>query len=77
MLPAQQQLGRVDGHLVVAGRLVDGRALEHLDDRAIDDVRDPATGRSTFRFATGASVEGRLERSVRHADGRLVHCRAW
>lgn len=30
-------------------------------------------GRHRFRFASGASVEGRLEHTARHGDGRLMH----
>jgi hypothetical protein len=34
---------------------------------------DKASGRHGFRFASGARVEGRLQRLASHADGRLMH----
>ena len=62
-----------DGFCVVLGRLAQGAALERLSDGAIDRLRDPSTGRSTFEFASGARVAGHLVRTARHADGRLMH----
>ncbi len=58
---------------VVLGLLSRGAALERLSESAIDRLRDPSTGRSTFDFASGARVNGQVIRTARQADGRLVH----
>jgi hypothetical protein len=60
------------GHVVLTGRLAKGGTLEGASQQAVDGFRDATTGRHVFRFATGASVEGRLQPSVRHPDGRLM-----
>jgi phenylalanine-4-hydroxylase len=71
-LQGLQRLHRPDGHLLLTGRLADGSALDQLTDTAIDRARDQTTGLTEFRFASGASATGRLERRIRHDDGRLM-----
>lgn len=58
---------------VLVGRLEGGHALERTSDAALARLADGPSGRHRFRFASGARVEGRLERTARHADGRLMH----
>ena len=58
---------------VVTGRLEGGGALELVTDAEVDRFRDPSSGRHRFRFASGARVEGRVERTVRAVDGRRMH----
>jgi phenylalanine-4-hydroxylase len=73
-LPQQRNLGSAGGQLVLTGQLDDGRALASLDGAALVELRDPASGRHRFRFASGALVEGVVEQMPgRHPDGRLMH----
>jgi phenylalanine-4-hydroxylase len=72
MGPEPANVRSPDGYLALTGKLADGSAIERASDRTVASYRDAATGRHWFRFATGASVDGRLERSVRHRDGRLM-----
>ncbi len=72
-MPDPTALRWQDGACVVVGRLAGGAAPEHLGDDEILRSRDPSTERVTFEFATGARVEGRFVRTVRRADGRLMH----
>jgi phenylalanine-4-hydroxylase len=60
-------------HTVVTGLLEDGRSPELASDGDISRLIDRATGRHRFRFASGASVEGRLLRVARRSDGRLMY----
>ena len=62
-----------DPLLVLTGRLAGGRALERLADGEVADYRQGEDGRHRFHFESGAFVEGRLERTVRGGDGRLMH----
>lgn len=57
---------------IFPGRLADGRALDRLDDLAVDTHRVHGTDRWRFVFASGVSVEGRVQRRARAADGRLL-----
>jgi phenylalanine-4-hydroxylase len=68
----EEGVRHANGHVVLTGSLAEGGTLEGAGRQAVDGRRDPTTGRHVFRFATGAGVEGRLERSVRHPDGRLM-----
>jgi phenylalanine-4-hydroxylase len=62
-----------EGFCVVVGRMASGAAVDCLDEADIRQLRDPSTERTTFELASGARVEGRLERTVRRADGRLMY----
>ncbi len=57
---------------MLVGRLDDGTLLDLVTDQALAARLDATSGRHRFRFDRGAEVEGRLQRTVRHADGRLV-----
>jgi hypothetical protein len=59
-------------HWVIPGRLADGRSPEQLTDAELAQRRDSSTGRHRFDFASGARVDGRLDRATRAADGRLL-----
>jgi phenylalanine-4-hydroxylase len=62
-----------DDFCVAAGRLANGALVERLSEGDIGRLRDPSSDRIAFDFASGARVEGSLLRTVRHADGRLMH----
>lgn len=66
--PACEQ---VDAPTLLVGRLADGADLERASDSALDQLRPTAGGRHRFAFSTGATLQGRLERSVRDVHGRL------
>ncbi|HEX6274248.1 MAG TPA: aromatic amino acid hydroxylase [Polyangiaceae bacterium] len=67
-----RELERPPGDLVVIGALAGGTTLDTLDDATLARARSPE-GRHRFEFASGAVVEGRLERVVRDGRGRLLH----
>jgi hypothetical protein len=73
MTPEQQRLARLDRQFVLTGALVDGSSLVAASDGRLDAWRDRTDGRHRFRFRSGASVEGRLDRTLRIPDGRLLH----
>ena len=60
------------GCIVLTGDLADGGSLERGGESSIEKCRDITTGRHSFRYATGASVDGRIERIVRAPSGRLA-----
>jgi phenylalanine-4-hydroxylase len=65
--------GEQVGHrTLLTGRLTDGSELERATEVTLERLRDDTSGRHCFVFATGAKLQGRLERCVRHADGRLL-----
>ena len=72
--PKARALPRAAGanKLVVIGRLEGGPSLDAATDERIGTQLDVTTGRHRFRFDRGSVVEGRLLRTVRHADGRLM-----
>jgi phenylalanine-4-hydroxylase len=57
--------------LVVTGALADGNTLDRLDDAALAALRRPGSERHRLEFASGAVIEGRVERSVRGRRGQL------
>ena len=57
---------------VLTGRLVGGVEVDRASDADVARWTDGATGRHGVRFASGAAVEGRIERIVRRADGRIA-----
>jgi hypothetical protein len=61
------------GVCVLAGPLEGGADLDRWADAAIDRWADASTGRHRVRFASGATVEGRIERVVRRAGGRVAY----
>jgi hypothetical protein len=68
------QLGkepRLERQIVVTGALVGGGELAQLDDAGLARLCHASSGRHVFRFASGALVSGRFERSVRASDERL------
>jgi phenylalanine-4-hydroxylase len=64
---------RPDQALVVTGALADGTTLDRLDDAAIERRRIDRSDRHRFVFASGATVEGRVETSARARHERLLH----
>jgi phenylalanine-4-hydroxylase len=66
---------RPSGCVVLTGGLANGERLETATEGMVDQLRCATTGRHQFVFASGASVEGRLEVTVRSSDGRLCHLR--
>jgi phenylalanine-4-hydroxylase len=73
LIPAEHDdLERPMEALVPTGPLADGRTLERLDGAALDRFKIAGTDRHRFVFASGAVVEGRLERSVRDRRERLT-----
>lgn len=66
--PALAELGRFDRHFVLTGALADGSAL------SFEPERCPSARRRRFEFASGAIVEGRVERTARANDGRWLYC---
>lgn len=73
MIQAEQRAIRPTEQWIVTGLLADGARLEEATDSELARARDERTGRHGFRFASGASVEGRLARHARGRDGRLLH----
>ena len=71
--PEQEHLSGLERQWVPTGRLEGGSSLEFATGDALSKAVDRASGRHGFRFASGARVEGRLQRLARHADGRLMH----
>ncbi|MEO5767599.1 MAG: aromatic amino acid hydroxylase [Polyangia bacterium] len=84
--PAQKHLGAVMGQslLLPTGRLAEGRDLGSLTDAELDARGGEGAGEGNhrsgrvgdhhrFNFASGALVEGRLDRRVRDEAGRLMH----
>jgi phenylalanine-4-hydroxylase len=72
ILPALEPYARGSGQPVPTGRLDGGTSLEHLTDGALAAHRDASSGWHRFRFDGGARVDGRLLRTVRHGDGRIM-----
>jgi phenylalanine-4-hydroxylase len=70
--PALEPFAQSAGQCVPIGRLQGGTSLDLATDEALAALVDAASGRHRFRFDRGTCVEGRLLRSVRHADGRLL-----
>jgi phenylalanine-4-hydroxylase len=58
---------------VLTGRLSDGASWHQASVQELEPWIVPATGRHCFRFATGACLEGRLDRMARQTDGRLLY----
>jgi phenylalanine-4-hydroxylase len=59
-------------HYVVLGAFEGGLSPERASDMNLASFADEATGRHSFRFASGARVEGRLLQA-RRTDGRLMY----
>jgi phenylalanine-4-hydroxylase len=72
IVPALEPFSALDEQCVLTGRLEGGASLEVATDSALASHFDAASGRYAFRFNRGAAVDGRLVRTVRHADGRLM-----
>lgn len=71
--PALAPYGGHTEQWVLTGRLDDGTPLEHATEMAIAAARlEAPSGMHRFRFDGGASVEGRLLRTARHENGRLM-----
>jgi phenylalanine-4-hydroxylase len=70
--PALEPFSRLGEQCVLTGRLDGGTSLDVATDEALAARLDLASGRHRFCFDRGTSVEGRLLRTVRHADGRLM-----
>ncbi|HVR19028.1 MAG TPA: aromatic amino acid hydroxylase [Polyangiaceae bacterium] len=74
LIPAEhRELARPTDPVVVTGALARGTTLDELDDGALRRLRVGDSDRHRFGFASGALVEGTLERSVRDRRGRLLH----
>ncbi len=74
VIPAEHRaLDRPSDVVIVTGPLRDGTTLDRLDSAALDRLRIDGSARHRFAFASGASVEGRVERSVRDRHERLLH----
>jgi phenylalanine-4-hydroxylase len=58
---------------VLTGRLDGGADPARIADAAIAHWAEGTTGRHRVRFASGATVEGHVERVVRRADGRVAY----
>jgi len=71
--PEQKHLTRIGRQWVPTGGLESGSSLALASDDTLLRALDKTTGRHVFRFTSGACVEGRLQRPVRNADGRLMH----
>jgi phenylalanine-4-hydroxylase len=56
--------------LVLTGTLAGGARLEELSDARLEELA--VDRRTRLRFASGATVDGRLTRAVRRSDGRLA-----
>jgi phenylalanine-4-hydroxylase len=70
--PSLEPFSGLAEQCVLTGRLEDGTSLDLATDAALATRLDVASGQHRFRFDRGASVEGRLLRTVRHADGRIM-----
>jgi phenylalanine-4-hydroxylase len=71
--PEQAHLARLGQQWIPTGYLEGGSSLVLASDDTLRHALDATTGRHVFRFASGARVEGRLQRVVRNSDGRLMH----
>jgi phenylalanine-4-hydroxylase len=72
MTPALEPFSGLAEQCVLTGRLEGGTSLESATDDALAAHLDVASERHRFRLDRGACVEGRLRRTVRHPDGRLM-----
>jgi len=72
IIPALEPFAGLAEQCVLTGRLEGGSSLDLASDEALTAHLDVASGRHRFRFDRGTCVEGRLLRTVRHADGRLM-----
>jgi phenylalanine-4-hydroxylase len=70
--PALEPFSGLVEQYVLTGRLEGGTSLELVTDEVLAARLDVASERHRFRFDHGASIEGRLRRTVRHPDGRLM-----
>ena len=70
--PEHAEFERPSSALVPTGPLADGTSLEGLDAAALNR-RSLRSGEHRFDFASGASVEGRVQQAVRDRHGRLLH----
>jgi phenylalanine-4-hydroxylase len=61
-----------ESQCVLTGPLLGGISPERASDVDIERLRDGASGRHCFRFESGARVEGRVQRTLRRSDGRLM-----
>ena len=57
---------------LITGPLAGGRTLHGASDSVLVPFHDRITGRHNLLFASGAAVEGRLARTIRDDDGRLL-----
>lgn len=71
--PVFSGLPRLERQIVLTGPLAGHTELGALGDSELARLRSEASSRHEFKFASGAVVSGRLERSGRAADGRLTH----
>jgi len=62
---------RGHGQWMVTGALASGERLEQAGDGVLARALDGQSGRHELRFASGASVRGRVVRHQRGGDGRL------
>jgi phenylalanine-4-hydroxylase len=72
MTPSLEPFSRLPEQCVLTGRLEGGLALSLATEETLAASLDVPSGRHRFRFDRGASVEGRLLRTVHHPDGRLM-----
>jgi len=70
--PALAPFSGLAEQCVPTGRLEGGASLDRATNATLASHFDAANGRHSFRFDRGARVEGRLLRTARHADGRLM-----
>jgi phenylalanine-4-hydroxylase len=70
--PALEPFSGLEEQYVLTGRLEGGTSLDLATDEVLAARLDVASGRHRFRFDRGTGVEGRLLRTIRHADGRLM-----
>jgi len=71
--PSEAPPERIADLCVLTGRLDGGGDLDRAPDAAIARWAEGASGRHRVRFASGATVEGHVERVVRRADGRVAY----
>lgn len=70
---ALARLPRIERQVVLTGVLEGKGPIERLSQTALSALRRSSSGRHEFRFSSGAIVDGKLERTVRVPDGRLMY----
>jgi phenylalanine-4-hydroxylase len=73
VMPEHANLAGVDHTTILTGTLADGQPLKLAAESTFARLAQGSNGRLRMPFASGAAVEGRLDRVARDSEGRVMH----